>query len=338
MAMSLLMLAFLLSTVSSHAQSAVASEVHAGNEFVLELTPTTITVGEPIFLKFRINNTSGILPMNNFSGRMHFSEGNDIDIRVQAPGELPRRYNGIDQAGLFAALDFSVERQKTMESDYLLFFDEVSPRGLLFDRPGTYILSVRLTGSVYRDRNKQVVFLPPTPITVRESERPDHGRIMDVIGRPEAARALHQTITGNETLAQEFQQFVSNFPDSPWTPLVLTVLANRMSNANPPNNQAAARLFTELAKRFPNSPRAPGAMFTAALCYHQDKKHDLARAAYWLARDLYPSYYLFRQENPVAFFYEFGPRDQVKVRPWFHFAQPYVMGREIEDPDTIQID
>jgi outer membrane protein assembly factor BamD (BamD/ComL family) len=131
------------------------------------------------------------------------------------------------------------------------------------------------------------------------------------------------SITTDKAIIDQLRKFVSQYPNSPWTPLAMSVIGNELMYGLNPNPAAAAVIYGEIAKRFPDSPRAPAALFSAAAAYEQLKDMDSARANYWLLRDLYPAYPLIRKDNPLARLMEFGPIESLVGQPWFHYAKPY---------------
>jgi tetratricopeptide (TPR) repeat protein len=305
--------------------SSGSSSVVEGNEFSFQISPTEITVGEPVYLKLNVKNTSGMLIVSNFNGRLYLAEGNDVEVRVQEPGQLPRRYFGVEQAGIYGSTEIALNRDESSLHDFLLFYENQSDKGLLFDRPGEYLISARLSGSVYRDKPRELLTLPPTRIVVREPATEEQRAALQMIGNKEIAKVLHMAITTDKAIIDRLRAFASRFPTSPWTPMVLSVIGNELMYGLNPNPAAAAAIYGEIAKRFPDSPRAPAALFSAAAAYEQLKDMDSARANYWLLRDLYPSYPLIRKDNPLARLMEFGPIESLAGQPWFHYAKPYEM-------------
>jgi hypothetical protein len=295
-----------------------------GNEFTFEISPTQIVVGEPVYLRLQVKNTSGNLVVGNFSSRLYMAEGNDLEVRVQEPGQLPRRYSGVEEPGIYGGTEINLGRNDTSLHDFLLLYDRSSDRGVLFDEPGEYIITARLAGSVYREANREVLTLPPTRITVRPPSTEEDQRAMDFVGSRDMAKSLHTAINMDPAIIERIKSFTATFPKSPWTPLALSVLANNYLYGPQPNGMAAARMYTEIASRFPDSPRAPAALFSAVIAYSQLNDEDSARAAYWLLRDLYPGYPLIRKDNPTAQQFEFGPSDSLVGQPWFHYMKPYV--------------
>lgn len=303
--------------------TATAQAVQSGVDFKFELFPTSIVVGEPVYLRLKIDNTSGMLAVGNYSGRLYLAEGNDVDVRVQLPGQLPQRYAGPEEAGLYAGTEINLDRDGLHQQDFLLFYERAAAGGLLFDTPGEYVVTARLQGSVYRERPREIVVLPPTKITVRPPANDQEKRAFDTVNQKDLAKTLHMAITSEEDQLLKLRAFVGNFPNSPWTPQAMSVLANNLLYGTSPNRQAAGRMFMDIATRFPDSPRASSSLFAAVAAYSGMGDKDTARALYWLLRDLYPGYPLIRKENAIANEFEFGPLDFLGSRPWFHYNRPY---------------
>ncbi len=312
-----------LTTSAQGTGSSTATKVELGNVFRFEIFPTNIVVGEPVYLRLQIENTSGALAVGNYSGRLYLADGNDVDVRVQTPGQLPQRYQGPEEAGLYAGTEINLDRHGLHQQDFLLFFEKSTAGGLLFDSPGEYMVTARLQGSVYREKPGEVLVLPPTKITVRAPANESEQRAFDTINQKDLAKTLHMAITNDEDQLRRIRAFVGAFPNTPWTPQALSVIGNDQLYGPKPNRAAAARIFLDIATRYPNSPRASSSLFAAAAAYNGMGDRDTARALYWLVRDLYPGYPLLRKENPLAFEFEFGPKDFLASRPWFHYNRPY---------------
>lgn len=129
----LLVMAAVTSAQSSHVTHLPGVDVE------LALDRTEVIVGEPVVLKITLTNTSTV-PVQDLRVNFQFAPGNGIELNIQPPDELPYRYLGTQEVGSYFSMPLRLGGDIPRTVDVTLLFDRVNDNGLLFSRPGTYVL------------------------------------------------------------------------------------------------------------------------------------------------------------------------------------------------------
>ncbi|MEI7633993.1 MAG: hypothetical protein WCK47_06905 [bacterium] len=301
----------------------VGMNITNGNEVRAELTTTSIVMGEPLYLKITIVNRASPLQKANFGARLYLTEGHDIAITVQSPGELPRRYTAAEQPGNYPSVE--VDLRDGMSVYYLipLIYDARSPNGFLFGKPGDYYISVKLSYSILREPVKNITEIPLTKIRVAAPEGKT-AEAFTLVASPDAARAMQTLLCGSPDVFGKVTHLASDYPATPYAPLCALLSAIDYMERKTPDYEAAIRVFIEnYLRKYPADIRTSDAIFNIVACYTKLKQMEIAREWFYYLMDHDPSYNLLRPENPTSRFFYFGDLEESGRRRWWHYEKPW---------------
>ncbi len=295
-----------------------------GNKVTLSLSDTDIVAGEPVYLMTNILNETAPLRVGNFSSRLYLAEGNDIEVFVQRPGELPERYTAAEQPGLYSSVEVNLNNGEAMDHRTLLLYDASKTNGYLFGAPGVYTVRAAVKGTVMRDPKGLKVELPPTQVTVRDPE----GRNAEAFGRvndPAMAEALQLMLTDDPAVVARAREVAMQYSDTPYAPLCRFLSGNAYYRAAPPQIDKAVADFEKFMQNYPEHPHVSEVAFQIVAAEMKGARTDLARDWYYFVRDAYPNYRLLRQNNIYSDLFYDEPKEATGARPWWLYEKPWVV-------------
>jgi hypothetical protein len=301
-----------------------------GVEIRLDLSPTEIVVGEPVYLTARITNRNAPLRVGNFAASFYLAEGNDLAITIQAPGELPARYLGPEEPGVYSKVEVGLDTGESQTYPITILYDAKSPNGYVFGKPGEYFVSVTLQHSILRDVVKTKTVLPPTRILVKAAE----GRAAEafkLLEDKQIARALHEAVITEPKALAAIVRVADEFPDTAYAAQALYVAGATSLNGERAEIEAGIRRFLKFLERFPGHPRAGDAIFNVALAFDRLGERETARAWVYFLKDRVPDHRLLRVENPLAAKYYYGMLESAAKRRWWLYTTPWDFTVKPED-------
>ena len=299
-----------------------ASATDQGVEVELSLDRTDIVVGEPVHLVVRVYNRSASYPIGNFGAKLFFTEGNDVRVMVQSPGELGVRFEGADQAIIYPSVEVDLRMGEQWHEVLPLIHEKRNSNGYVFNKPGRFIVSASLTCTILREATQTRVDLPPTAVTVS----PPEGRAAEafaLVSNPDAARAFQLGSTDNEAVLTAVRRVAADFADTPYAPYALYLSGTGAMRAQSPRYEQAIRDLRLFVERHRDHPKAPAALFNIVLCHVGLNDTDTARDWFWYLWDFDRSYALLRKENPTASFFYFRNLEKVSARRWWMLDRPW---------------
>lgn len=325
----LLTLVFVAARPAPAATASVVNNVQ-GVEIRLDLGPTEIFVGEPVYLVTKVTNRNSPLRVGNFAASFFLAEGNDLTITIQPPGELPARYMGTDEPGVYTKVELGLDTGESETYPVTILYDAKSPNGYVFGKPGEYLVSVTLQHSILRDVAKTQTVLPPTRITVKAPE----GRAAEafkLLEDKQIARALHEAVITEPKAVAAIARVAEEFPDTPYAAQTHYVAAATNLNGERAEMEKAIRQFLKFLERWPGHPRAGDAIFNIALAFDRLGERETARAWIYFLKDRVPDHRLLRVENPLASKYYYGMLESAAKRRWWLFETPWDFTVKPED-------
>lgn len=305
-----------------HVQAQTASNEYLGMKVTLSLNKTEIVAGEPIFLNIHVLNELAPYRKGNFGARLFLSEGNDINVTVQPPGELPYRYTGGEDPAVYSSVEIDLDNGEAMDHEALLLYDKTQPGGYLFGKPGVYIVRITLNATILRDPQPFKVEMPPTQIVVKAPEGRE-AEAFNLLNDPAMARALHLMQTSDAALVAKARQVAEQYPETPYAPLCRSLSGLAWYRAEPPQFDQAAAEYLKFLEFYPDHPRAAESAFTLVVIYTKAGRAQLAQDWFYFVKDAYPRYRLLRRENPIAWVNYFWALDEVQSRPWWLYQRPW---------------
>jgi hypothetical protein len=302
-----------------------------GVKVELQLDRTNIIVGEPVYILLKVTNENAPLKIGTFGFTPYFPEGNDIEVLVSRPGELPVRYNGTENPGVYPMQEANLDVGEKRHNEYMLLYDRTQPDGYLFGKPGEYRLDVRIHHSVLREPEKHVIAINDAVIKVSEPEG-KAAEAFKLIRSPAAAKALQIMSTGDSKLLQTFRTLSTSFPDTPYASLCLYIQGVAELRKEKPDLNQAINLMRDFISRYPGHVRISSALFNIITCYHQLNQDSLGRDWFYYLMDHDPGYFLLRRENEFSYFYYFGPEMASQNRRWWLYDKQW----DIEPPKKEQ--
>lgn len=301
-----------------------------GVEIRMDLGPTEIVVGEPVYLVTKVTNRNSPLRVGNLSASFFLAEGNDLAITIQPPGELPVRYLGTDEPGVYTKVELGLDTGESQTYPVTILYDEKSPNGYVFGKPGEYFVSVTLQHSILRDVAKTQTVLPPMRILVKAPE----GRAAEafkLIENKQIARALHEAVITEPKAVAALARVADEYPETPYAAQALYVTAATNLNGERAEMETAIRRFLRFLERFPGHPRAGDAIFNVALAFDRLGERETARAWIYFLKDRVPDHRLLRVENPLASKYYYGMLESAAKRRWWLYETPWDFTVKPED-------
>ncbi len=303
------------------ATAAAASRVAQGIEVDLSLSKTDILAGEPLNLVVRVTNRSQPLRIASFSTKLYLTENNDLRVMVQAPGELPARFEGNDRQVLYPAVEVDLKIGDSWYQSVPLVYDRNADNGYRFGKPGRYVVSAKLICTVLRDPQAVEVELPPTAVNVREPEGRAAGA-WRLLADKTVARSFQVGMPEDQDAAGRLARVADEFADTPYGPDAM-YLAGTWETRSGGDLDRAVATFRKFIERFPTHPRRSDALFNIVLAFHTQKRFGVARDWFFYLMDTDPAYELIRKENSTASFYYFRFLEQLAQRRWWMYDRPW---------------
>lgn len=294
-----------------------------GVEVVAELDKTELVVGEPLFLKIRVANRNAPLVIGNFISALHFAEGGDVEVHVQPPGELSYRYEAHEQPAVFATVEIGNKKDAFTHFELPMIYERKSPTGYLFDKPGQYIVSVKIWHSIMRDTTRTFTEIPPVAITVRMPAGKDLEALRLIEG-PKYALALQQQVSDDTQIVERFAEVARRYPDSPYAPMCAYVAGSSMI-VDPKRLEGGVAILRDYTRRYREHPMWGNAVYGIFYGYHMAGNFDRAREWFYYLMDADPGHRLMREENKLAAYYYFGRLEEVQGRRWWLYNEPWIL-------------
>lgn len=292
-----------------------------GMEVRLDLDRTEIAVGEPLFVRLKVTNKGAPVRVANFGAKLFYPEGNDVQIMIQRPGELPVRYNGVEVPGIYTNTEMNIDINKWIHQEFLVLYDKDQPNGYVFSKPGDYVVSVRLTYVIMRDYERQIIDVPSTKIRVVEPSGED-AEAFKMISNSACARSIHASVAQSEEVLGTLRKVADRYPKSRYAPLCLFAASATLIRGAGSMDEAIVQL-RKFLERYPTHQRTSSAIFDIAMCYQQMKKADVGRDWFYYLMDHDPGFHLLRDENPTAHYYYFGVEMAQTNRRWWLYEKPW---------------
>jgi hypothetical protein len=309
------------------------SSLITGVEVVAELDKTELRVGEPLFLKIRVANRNAPLVIGNFISALHFPEGGDLEVYVQPPNELAYRYQAHEEPAVFATVEIGNKQGAYTHFELPMIYERKSPSGYLFDRPGEYVVSVKVWHSIMRDQTRTFTEIPPTKITVRAPEGQDLEAFRLIDGK-KYALALQQQATDDAEVIEKLKTVAQRYPKSVYAPMCAYVCGTSRVLDSKRLEEGVAQL-REFSKRYPQHPMVSNAIYSIFYGYHMAGNYNRAREWFYYLMDFDPAYRLLREENKLAAYYYYGRIEEVQARRWWMYDKPWDLPKQL--PTGMQV-
>lgn len=292
-----------------------------GIETRIELLNSEVVQGETVYLKLTVHNRTNPLIVATFQSKLYYSEGNDIEITIQPPGELPSRYEG-PYSGIYSLREPNLKPGELVYFYLPILYSKKAESGLVFDKPGEYTLSAKISYTVLRQNEKLSVALPPTKIKVSAPQGKAE-EAFKIIGNKAMAEALHKLETSDKEILDKLGRIANEFADTPYTVAAVYALGESLRDAGQ-QMEAVAR-FRQVVRNFPNHPLAAGAAYSVARALDELGQFDLAREWLYYLADAFPGYTMLVKENPISNKYLFEQAPAYEQRRWWLFTRPWEM-------------
>jgi len=246
------------------------------------LNTKTCVVGEPVYLTFEFQNTTD--EMKEFRTQLHLY--GDIRLKILFPEKLPVNYRGASQPIIQSYNVFEIPARRVERVTMILYYSEDSPDGLIFDRPVKFPISLTLDGLI--ETEKVIYEFPAFQLEVKSPQDKDN-QALSFLRKKELVYDIHQARALKENIGA-FETFLTQFPDSVYTPYVLYTVANgymlKTKNIKP-DFPHAIELFQKYIERYPNSILTDDAVYKIGDCYNSLGDRKMAKR--WLIK-LYNDY------------------------------------------------
>lgn len=312
---------FMMAAVAS-AQSSHVTQL-PGIDVELALDRTEVVVGEPVVLKITLTNTSE-MPLQDLRVNFQFAPGNGIELNIQPPGELPYRYLGTQEVGSYFSMPLRLGGNIPRTVDATLLFDRANDNGLLFSRPGTYVVEGSFQFNLASNPAPYVAELPPTEVTVTEAAG-DNAAVLELLDKP-SILAVHVGAIITTSTLERVSRAASEYP---LTHLgALAVKAEGLHNARadePEKRERGVGLLMQYLKNGVVHSGGDNVAWEIAAAHHQSQNYDLAREwVFWLVRN-YPSTTMVQAADPLTSFYYLEPVAFTRNDPWYLVKEPWMV-------------
>jgi hypothetical protein len=298
-----------------------------GLDIVMSLDRTELVVGEPMALTISLVNTS---PAPSVEVRANFQlpPGNGVEVNVQPPGELEYRYMGALEMGTYISVPLVLAKGKPRSVSVPLLYDRSQPSGLLFSKPGVYVIDARFRLSLQQNTAQMEAVLPPTRITVSEPTG-DDAKVLEVLNRPEFIHAVHlsaaPTTDSLNAISQAARQYVKTELGA------LALKAEGMHYLRSERAEDRSRGADLLMKYLQNGVvygDGDQVAWEVAAGHHKNKHYDLAREwVFWLMRN-YPNSPRINENDALLYFYYIQPVRFTIADPWYLLKESWVVPGE----------
>lgn len=287
------------------------------------LDRTDIVVGEPIALKIKMTNTS-TQPILELRVNFQFAPGNGLDLRVEPPGELGYRYLGAEEVGTYFSMPMRLYGTRPETVEVTLLFDRAQTSGLLFPKPGNYMLEGKFQFNVVHNPEPMVATLPPTAVTVSEPAG-DDAAVVAMLEKPHIL-ALHVGAVLTTQTMEAVSRAAEMYPETELGALALKTKGLQLTRSveSFERQQGIDLLVQYLTNGIIHT--APDSIAREiAATYHKEQQYDLAREwVFWMVRR-YPSSALLQPSDPLLSYYYLEPVQFTNSDPWYLVKEPWMV-------------
>ncbi len=294
-----------------------------GIDVELALDRTEVVVGEPVVLKITLTNTSD-MPVQELRVNFQFAPGNGIELNIQPPGELPYRYLGTQEVGSYFSMPLRLGGNNPRTVDAMLLFDRIHDNGLLFSRPGTYMVEGNFQFNLASNPVPYVAQLPPTEVIVAEAAG-DDAAVLELLDKPSILAAHVGAIVTTNTL-ERVTQAASEYPLTHLGALALRAEGLHYARSeDPEKRERGVGLLMKYLENGVIHTGADNVAWEIAAAYHQAKKYDLAREwVFWLVRN-HPGTTTVQAADPLTSYYYLEPAAFTRNDPWYMVKEPWLV-------------
>lgn len=243
-------------------------------EILLFTNKKEIVVGEPLILTLTIQNKAN--NKNTFSSVLNIA--GDFEVKVFRPYKLPERYLGSSKPAIYPNNVF--EEMRPLEKKkitYMVLYDKDSSKGLLFDMPGEYVISVSLKYEAELKKKYQVSF-PPLKIQVAAAKGEDE-QLVNSITNKDVYLSI-QKMNAVDTVKDEMKKLAEKYPKAILTPYIEYALLRTISDASRAEETypKAIAAFDNFAQTHQDFPFIDYVYFSIANYYNSlQKKEEAAK-------------------------------------------------------------
>lgn len=293
-----------------------------GLEVKFGIEKTDLQIGEPLVLVTRIAGKSANPEPVQYHSRMQLPEGNDVEVFVQAPGEVEKRASGALESAIYSALILHVGPGESYQHTLPLLYEAANKEGYLFNRAGQYRLRAKLTFSSRYRGNDFTAEIPPTTINVT-APTGAAAEAYAQLANPAAAKALELTSTRNAELIARLRQVGEKYPQTVQGREALrTAVLSEAYSEKADLKQIIPRL-KKYQSLYPEDRGTDHVVYTIAAAHNTLQQIDLAREWYFYLLDAYPASTLIRREDQLYVYYYGNPAEAAKRGPWYLMEKPW---------------
>lgn len=303
-------------------------------DVTLSLDKTNIVVGEPVQLKVEIVNTSDV-PLFEVRANFQLPVGNSVEVHVQPENELEYRYIGAVETGTYGNVVMQLVKGHPEVATVLLLFDREQPSGLLFSKPGTYVLRAKFRFHLGKNSEYLEATLPPTNITV-SAPTGDNAKALEMLGKAALVQCMHLSAAPTTAILEMMSKGASQYPDTYLGALAMRAEGMHYSNqADNESHEKAAHLLTQYLRNDVAIVEGDGVAWSIAAAWHTIGKYELARQwIFWLVRH-YEHSPRIQNSDPLIWYYYLNPINFTMENPWFVLKDPWSVPGE-KPPASLQ--
>lgn len=293
-----------------------------GLDVTLSLSSTTLSVGDPLTLTVRLENTSDAARVK-VTANYQLPPGNNLTVQVQPAGELEYRYQGPLASGTYSSIPMEVEKGKPESVDVMLYYDPSQPSGLLFPAPGKYSLAAGFKFLLRGNPAPLDAFLPATEIQVTAPGAKTE-EILKKLDNPEYFRALHVGVAGTTDTLNALSAVAEKDSLTEIGALALKAVGTSFAHsASAEDRQKGAELLKRFLAEGIVKRGNDTVIWTIAAAYHRNEQYDLAREwIFYLVRTM-PASPRIQAEDPLVYYYYLAPRAFAASVPWYLLQKPW---------------
>ncbi len=241
------------------------------------LNKESIIVGEPLFIIFKVTNKT---PREQ-EFRTRLSPHGDIRVVITHPERLPLDYKAHFPTSFAPYYVFKIPPGRTERFYFTLLYEEQASGGILFDRPGEFVIQTSMSGMI-QNQTEQYRF-GPFKVVVTAPEA-DDARALELLGRKELILGIHKGFCAPSD-RPALDQILQRFPRSTYAPYILNAIAGGILTEGKDDPEAireAIGLYTRYVKEYPGTVFEDDAVYKVGQCHDMLGEGDEARR--WFIR------------------------------------------------------
>ncbi len=253
---------------------------------------------------------------------MQLPEGNDLEVQIQAEGELETRQSGALEPAVYSATIIEVDPGAKYQHVIPLYYNGSNPTGYVFHKAGPYRVRASLRFSSRTRSDVATAELPPTFIKVT-APTGAAAEAYAQLATPAIAKAFQLGTTSDAALVTKLRSVGERYPQTSYGREALrTAILSEAYSEKADLRQILPKL-QKYQDLYPQELMTDQVVYTIVAAHNTLQQTDLAREWFFYLLNAYPQSTFIRKHDQIYIYYYKAPANATKGQPWYLMERPW---------------